>query len=439
MKLEPLLEPLSADHPCGNDLKSVKDPAFLGVFLASSGRLPREYVQRGGIGGSASDVTDKPLDPTSIDFRGEARQLDELMTRSRDLRFLALRAQWAALAGNLKEVVDAVAACASLLETFGDRVPPFGADDRKRALAGLNNNHTMVLPLQFYDLTEANSVTLRKVRVARDQATPLSFETDITVGPLLDALSGKPNEKAVARSFEEFTRLRDAITRLDAAAQASVEARVVPDFSRLVPTIEQVLSLIAETRSDLRARALVAAAEGDPAGDTASQAVSVLEHAPVSAAPVNLPDVKDHAHARRLLEACEAYYRGNEPSSAALLLVTQSRLLIGRPLLEAIETLLPEKIGSAAISFGPSGFALGIDRLRGLSSATPDVPQASENDEPDLSVAGPDEAKAVLLAVEQHFRRVERSSPIPMLLARARSYLDRDFQSIVDELIPSGG
>ncbi|MFN3145159.1 MAG: type VI secretion system ImpA family N-terminal domain-containing protein [Paracoccaceae bacterium] len=168
MKLEPLLQPLSDELPCGNDLKNTKDPDFVGVFLASSGRLPREYIRRGGIGGSASDVVDTPIDPTTIDFRGEARHLDGLLTRSRDLRFLTLRAQWAALAGNLKELVDAIAACAALLETFGDRVPPFKADDRKRALAGLNNNHTMVLPLQFYDLTEANSVTLRRVRVAED-------------------------------------------------------------------------------------------------------------------------------------------------------------------------------------------------------------------------------------------------------------------------------
>jgi len=45
-------------------------------------------------------------------------------------------------------------------------------------------------------------------------------------------------------------------------------------------------------------------------------------------------------------------------------------------------------------------------------------------------------AAVAIRSVEDYVRRVERSSPIPTLLSRARSYLDRDFQSIIDELIP---
>ncbi len=51
-------------------------------------------------------------------------------------------------------------------------------------------------------------------------------------------------------------------------------------------------------------------------------------------------------------------------------------------------------------------------------------------------ITNPTEVAAAVRGVEEFFRRQEKSSPVPLLLQRARSYLDKDFQSLVDELIP---
>jgi type VI secretion system protein ImpA len=44
-----------------------------------------------------------------------------------------------------------------------------------------------------------------------------------------------------------------------------------------------------------------------------------------------------------------------------------------------------------------------------------------------------------VLGAEAFFKGTEPSSPIPMLLARARSYIARDFSSILTEILPKQG
>ncbi|MBS0123565.1 ImpA family type VI secretion system protein [Thetidibacter halocola] len=436
MKIEPLLEPVSAEAPCGEDLKKSRDAGFMDIYLASNGRLPKQYVMRGGVG---NEVGDTLLDRSEINFRTEAKSLDDLLLRSRDLRYLVLRAQWAALTANLPELADTIAACAALLETFGPAVQPEKPDERKRALNGLSNLHTMVLPLQFHGLTGTTDVTLRKIRVAREESTPFSFEEDIKLQPLLDALRSEANAKAVTQTHEQLVRLRDGLTRLAAACKSEGGGNFTPDLSGVADTVRQMLAAISEVRSDLHAAAPEPQADAGPRDESRADAPGdAPAAAPARVADLPGPKVVSQAHARRLLEACEAYYRRNEPSSAALLLVTQARLLIGRPLIEAIETLMPEKAGSARISLGPGGFLLGMDRLRGLTSAADEAQDAAPEPDPgpEISVTSSTEAAAALRSVEEWFRAVERSSPVPMLLARARGYLNRDFQSILDELLP---
>ena len=112
----------------------------------------------------------------------------------------------------------------------------------------------------------------------------------------------------------------------------------------------------------------------------------------------------------------------------------------GGPLIEALETLLPTEAPRTVVEFGPqTGFVLTIDRLKQLSAQVTAAPAAAADPEgpvtpPQINTGG--EAAGALRNVETYFRAAERSSPVPILLQRARSYLDKDFQALVDELIP---
>ncbi|PYF09872.1 hypothetical protein C8J30_1064 [Rhodobacter viridis] len=98
-----------------------------------------------------------------------------------------------------------------------------------------------------------------------------------------------------------------------------------------------------------------------------------------------------------MLDALERHLAQTDPSSVALLLVTQARLLVGKSLVEAP---------------GP-----------------PPPPAPILRERADMA--------AQMRAIEAWYRRNEPTSPIPVLLARARVSLDRDFETLVAELLPN--
>lgn len=444
MDLEALLQPVSADAPCGPDLNATMDPEYDEYYFGALGRLPSFYVQPGveRPGPSPSKTPDKIFDPNEVDIRTEARAIDSLLARSRDIRLLVLRTQWEMLAGRLGSAADAVSGIAALLETFRDDLHPGMADgvsDRRDALNDLGDQVTIVQAMQFAGLTGTTEVTLRKLRVASGQASALQNEGDLSLGMLTDALGAPANRKKVDETHGAMLRLLDALGRIERACQTGSKP-FSPAVDPLRKIATEVLEAITGARPDLRGADMPGTGQMDDTpieSDTPAQPGKtgpVVSQAPAS-------DVVSQLHARRLLEACEYYYRSYEPSSAALLLVTQARLLIGKPLVEALQALLPQQCGQAVVDFGPqTGFRIDAERMVHLSGAMPEgqpgtpLPEPKPGPEPQVTNAA--EAAAAIRSVEDYFRRAERSSPVPVLLQRARSYLDRDFQAIVDELIP---
>lgn len=440
MNVEALCEPVSEDAPCGPDLNAGMDPEYDEYYFGALGRLPGFYYQPGVQRPDGSMSPDRIFDSSDVDHATEAKAINGLLERSRDLRLLVLRAQWEALAGRLGPMSDAVDAMAALLETFPQEAHPTvaeGPSDRREAIADLNQPVTIVQPLQFTGLTGTSEVTLRKIRVANGQGIPLADEEDLQPGRLLDALGDDANKKKVDEAHSALVKLYTALARIDRACQTNAQAPFSPPLDMVKQTVSEMLDVIGSARPDLRAVEMPEIA----VEETPEQAEPTAD-APAAPALVAAPptDVKSHLHARKILEACEQYYRQAEPSSAALLLVTQARLLIGKPLIEAIETLLPAQAAQAKVDFGPTtGFVLNSDRLKQLTAASPEAaqpPQTEPDAGPAPAIASGSEAAGAIRSVEDYFRHAERSSPVPILLQRARSYLEKDFQSLIDELIP---
>jgi len=153
-------------------------------------------------------------------------------------------------------------------------------------------------------------------------------------------------------------------------------------------------------------------------------------------------DIPDHRAAYRALKALEAYFVSTEPSSLALILVTQSRILIGRPLSEAIDALLENNANYAVLNFGTEqGFSLSMYRMRELATQA-GIPGAEtldewhEGDPEPPVIVSREHAGIVLKQIEEFFRQREPASPIPILLFKARNFLTKDFHSLVRELLP---
>ena len=114
-------------------------------------------------------------------------------------------------------------------------------------------------------------------------------------------------------------------------------------------------------------------------------------------------------------------------------------MLVGKPLVYAIEALVPEAAAKAVIKF-QSGIAFQLP-MPVMKNLTETVTKS----DPAQGVAAVaartyvaqsrSEAMALIAEVELFFKTAEPSSPIPMLLAKANGFTNRNFDMILKDLI----
>ena len=150
--------------------------------------------------------------------------------------------------------------------------------------------------------------------------------------------------------------------------------------------------------------------------------------------PVAVGNVGSHADAAAALDAVTAYFVKTEPSSPGLILVKQARELIGMPLMQALEILLPGVAEQAKIDFGSEHeFSITVPRMKMLTEgagSTDLVP----SDPAGFVIENREAASATISNVETFYRQTEPSSPVPILLFKAKTYLSRDFSAIITDL-----
>ncbi|MEP3944618.1 type VI secretion system ImpA family N-terminal domain-containing protein [Ascidiaceihabitans sp.] len=455
MSFEWLTQPIHPDEPCGLDLDLEGDDDYIDYLDDVDIRLPSIYAKKVFGGEKGETAQFEVFQPSSVKIKQERKAVEDLLQNTRDIRLLVYLAQWEILAGELEGFMEAVEAIAALIEAFGPDVhPALTADpnDRKLALEALTKSDTVLQPMQHVSLTGADDVTYRLYQVATQAVTARGGEESADAGRIMSDI-GSASEVEETHAF--LTRTAVALHKIMVLSKKAPEGAFTPKLEGLFRIIADIQGLIRSGRADLQvwsaedagdmddsADDTIADEDAGAAGDdtaagnapTTTKATSVAD-APAAGAITTQPE------ARVTLRAIETYLARFEPSSAALLLVTQSRLLIGRPLIEALETLLPGEANKAVIDFGPgTGFALNMDKLRTLASeglsavSTADDPSQPDPTPPVLNNRA--DVAAQLRAVEDFFRRNEPTSPVPLLLVRARVYLDKDFEAIVADLIP---
>lgn len=431
MKFDKITERLSADAPCGPDLLSDEDDQFVDYFYEAEGRLPQKYYDL---------IHGTLFDPKTVDHVGEAKQIEALLARSLDLRLMGLQAKFQILAGRLSGFCEAVIAIADLVESYPEEAHPQthdGVDARRDAIEAINTLATVIVPLQYASLIDdrrTGSINQRMYLLATGQVEPRDGEIPGDASAIMSVLGSEENQATIEIMYSALEGAKDAVARIISACKTH-RSSFTPDLESLDGRLQELCALLEQARPDLMV-------ENEP--ETEDVEVTSEEPGDQTMEPVSggsAISIPTHSAARRALEVAEAYFAHKEPSAASLLLVTQARLLIGKPLVQALDTLLPDNANQAKIDFGAeTGFVISMDRLRNLSAemrppSGPDLNEA-QGEVPDLASTR-NEAQALIKAVEDFYRRAEPVSPIPILLAKARSYLEKDFHAIVRELLPT--
>ncbi len=148
--------------------------------------------------------------------------------------------------------------------------------------------------------------------------------------------------------------------------------------------------------------------------------------------------VASAATAGAALAAASRYFRDNEPSSPAVLLLHQAERLIGLPFQDLLRTLLPQHADGATLFIGPKperSFQINLERI--ASEAEPvAVPAEDGPSVPVFVAASRAEAVSLMREAAAFFRRQEPSSPVPLFIDRAGALLNQDFLALLADVLP---
>lgn len=433
------MQPVSEDQPGGPDLEAAGDGDFFNYTLPAENRLPSQYLD------STGKIT---FDRSALNLDSEISELSALLERSRDLRLASLLAQFGASGLSLELFAESLTLMHGLLQEQWDSVHPQGEDGdftmRKIAVEALDDRIRVAIPLAYVTLVRSRSagpLTYRTCELAASPAGKRPVEEVVPVSTISEAFKSADTRAELTTTLDLVKSALTALRGIRALFIDKADYESVPQLPNTLGVLEGIEGVIRREAPELfgdvpaspSAHSAPAAAEA-PASPVGAAPVTAPA-APLPTAPLNGP--KTHGEAASILEDIEAYFVACEPSSPALLLAHQARKLIGRPLIEAVEALAGSRTDGAQIRLGQAGgFTLTIETLRQLSATSgggqPVTPVRRDDQKPIEYRA---QAQTAMLGVEQFLAANEPSSPVPMLLAKARELMGKDFSSLLGELL----
>jgi type VI secretion system protein ImpA len=433
LDFETLTKPVSADDPCGPDLDSEGDAQYLNFFAGAETMLPVSYF----------DVV-KPtgergrFDPQAFDFEAQFAAAAPVLARTRDLRLTVLLAKLSILNRDLQSFTACLRAIAFLLTEQWDNVHPRGENGdfsyRSVTLESIDVLPTVVNPLQFLPLVENRRhgvVTFRAYQIANKELASGGGDADLDLATIERILSETDLDtlKAISGNFSELVAAIAAIKTAWHDKSASLLT-----FEKLSGVARAIATWLREV---VRSR--------DPNAVAASPADATSEHdertsdSPQPAA--DFPKITSPEGAASALSAVAGYFARSEPSSPALLLVGQALALVGKSFVEAVRMLVPAHAEAAAVNIGRDWlFDLPIERMALLDNGGQKPSPAGRLQEQSIvfTVENRVQALSLLAQVANYFRVSEPSSPIPFLADRARELAQRDFLSLLRDVLPQG-
>jgi type VI secretion system protein ImpA len=458
-----LIGPAAEGGPCGPDLDAAGDADFMHLLARAEGILPSTFFMRNPREPDAPSSPFRWASLTEVDYNAELRNIAKLLETTRDLRLLTLLAKFLILDRDLEGFAAGLDTIAALLETYWPDVHPRGENDdfglRQVVLQSLEDTPTVILPLQHVPLASsrrAGVLTYRAYMIATGAIKAREGE-DATSLSAIDSVLTHADLPGLIVARDQINLARGALGRIEAASLQHGGHRNAVKFETLGPLVQSIFVLLdgAVVKQDPSAGA-APSPPSDPSGTAVQAGVDAVSGVGLPSA-ASQGDIRSTKHAAEALAAAAAYFARTEPSSPALLLVCQAEQLIGKSFQQVMQILLPTHADNASIQIGTAqqAFNLPVERLStlaapaddedgmgaldGTEERSPESAAASSDDvlsAPPLRAASRREALALLRQVSGFYRATEPSSPIPLLTDRACELAERDFMSLLNDILP---
>ncbi len=412
-------EPITAEAPCGLDPDA--DPEVMNFLGMAEGQLPASY---------------RSFDKKAFDATPVLEKLHQLLTKSRDLRFLTLAAKLHILSDDVPGFADSVAAMQSLLVAQWVDCHPSeqaGGDALRSAyLATLDDLPTVVLPLQNAPIIvdkRLGPLSMRSIQLANKKIPAQADEQIGDPDTILSAFKRPEKIDQLIAFKSNIMAIKKALKDIHQLFVDKVNHETAPHFVRLPELLETMLAFLDSVTTRDDSGPVAALSDGDDRNEASEASTDAIGTLPLASG--DLISVKESSNA---LESILAYYSSSEPSSPARLMTKQALQLVGKSFVEAMQVLAPTLAQEVKISVGGDfPFTLDFAQLLGLVEDEPD--RQEEGEAKTFDVATRAQATSLMLSIERFYRRTEPSSPIPLLLERARTFASKDFASLLKEML----
>lgn len=319
-----LLEPITADQPCGQSLEDTQRLASFDTFRLFGRSTPLEPVPEWG------EIRDAALDA---------------LRESKDLRLLAHLGAAVLRIDGLPAFAETLDTAAQWLTTYWAQLYPLVDEDallRRNALNCFADQIAVVEGLRRLPLVSSRQhgrFSLRDIDIAAGQVAPAEGESRPDNAQISAAFATAPLADLVLLQ-ESAARALAAVHRIDGVMRVHAGDGAAPGFDAIVAPlsrIDRVLRghLAVRTNGNGAGAGEPAMAEAGPAGHTAAVGA-----------------IRSRQDAVRALDEVAAYFRQTEPASPVPLFLERAKRLIGKDFLEVLADVAPDALAQARVAGG---------------------------------------------------------------------------------------
>ncbi|WP_177420351.1 type VI secretion system protein TssA [endosymbiont of Lamellibrachia barhami] len=336
--VESILQEISADSPCGEDMEY--DPAFIELVQLAVGRAEQQI---GDTLVEAEEPNWEAMQNTSL----------ELLSRTKDIRILIYLIRAVLHTEGYNGAAKGIKLLHGLVEQNWEQIhPQLDAEDnndptmRINAISALTDRTAMLTPLSKAPLVSSRMLgqfSLRDYAIANGELEPLNETDTVDMAQIKAAFMDADLEElqatfdAVAESIDHLTELEDFITEQVGVANAISLSGLVKSFKEA----KQVLN------GQLQARGVGSAEETNSSNEEGAAT-------PASgAAPALSGSINSRADVTRALDKIIDYYSQNEPSSPIPILMERAKRLVSLDFLEIIKNMAPDAMDQVDLIRGP--------------------------------------------------------------------------------------
>jgi type VI secretion system protein ImpA len=331
---EGLLEPISPERPCGDNLEDTELLASFDSYRLFGQSRPLDAPAE-----PDEKRIPKPADsPEWIEIRDKA---NEALRKSKDLRLLAHLGAALLRTDGVPAFTATLIVGSQWLDTHWSQVYPLVDEDailRRNALNCFADPMAIVDRLRRIPLVSSRqhgTFSLRDIDIATRQLPAGEGDTPADENQINAAFTAMP--------LEQLTLLHDSVATAIGSVRKIDSTMRDAAGSEATPSFDPLTAQLAKMNQTLRTRLASRTAE-EGGGDAAD--ASGVAGAPLSGV------VKSRQDAIRALDAIAAFYRQAEPSSPIPLLLDRAKRLVSKDFLEVLAEIAPDALATARAAGG---------------------------------------------------------------------------------------